>query len=463
MQVSAAQPPQAGASPFDIIRRRYLLKLHQHTGNNVIAYTSSWTTTEGGGPAASINAEDVQALMEVVHGLQGDNLDLIVHSPGGSAEATEAVVAYLRKKFSRIRVFVPQAAMSAATMLACAADEIVMGRHSSIGPIDPQLVVLIEGQIVQAPAAAIKAQFEQAQKECMDDPRKLPSWIPMLRQYGPALLAQCNYHEDLAKSLVGSWLAKYMFRGEADASTRGKRIAAHLADHQHFKTHGRFIDRDQASALGLRISNLEADQVLQDLVLSVFHSSTLTFSSTPTIKIVENHLGRAFVKANREIIINIPRGDPAGPTHRVAGRLLQQLYLGEPVDVPTAHVPVCRVPIAEQLAALQRLGNGWLDGVGTKYSTTSLGRAREILEPLVVSFGLPTPYLYPTPEGEIRAEWPTTAWDVVLTFDPEVTRAELVANATTRDETEEATYAADLSGMLSMSAKLGRLLRPEAG
>jgi hypothetical protein len=58
--------------------------------------------------------------------------------------------------------------------------------------------------------------------------------------------------------------------------------------------------------------------VLQDLALSVFHSSTLTFSSTPTIKIVENHLGRAFVKQSREIIINIPRGapaiGPAGPT-----------------------------------------------------------------------------------------------------------------------------------------------------
>jgi hypothetical protein len=219
MQATATQPQPPTASPFDTIRRRYLLKLHQRTGNNVIAYTSNWTTTEAGGPAASINAEDVQALMEVVHGLRGDNLDLVLHSQGGSAEATEAVVAYLRKKFTRIRVFIPQAAMSAATMLACAADEIVMGRHSSIGPIDPQLVLLLEGQVVQAPAAAIKAQFEQAQKECMEDPRKLPSWIPMLRQYGPAMLAQCNYHEDLAKALVGSWLAKYMFRGETDATT----------------------------------------------------------------------------------------------------------------------------------------------------------------------------------------------------------------------------------------------------
>ncbi len=176
-----------GTSPFDVVRRRYLARLHEHTGNNVIAYTTNWTTNESGDPDASIKTEDVQAFMEVVHGLKGEKLDLVLHSPGGSAEATEAVVSYLRKKFKYIRVFVPQAAMSAATMLACAADEIVMGRHSSLGPIDPQIVLRVEGQAVQAPAAAIKAQFEQAQKECMDDPRKLPSWIPMLRQYGPAL------------------------------------------------------------------------------------------------------------------------------------------------------------------------------------------------------------------------------------------------------------------------------------
>jgi hypothetical protein len=306
MKAAAGQPQPASASPFDIVRRRYLAKLHQHTGNNVIAYTTNWTTNEGGGPAASIGAEDVQAFMEVVHGLRGDKLDIVVHSPGGSAEATEALVSYLRKKFERIRVLIPQAAMSAATMLACAADEIVVGRHSSIGPIDPQLVLRLEGQVVQAPAAAIKAQFEQAQQECMADPRKLPSWIPMLRQYGPALLAQCTYHEDLAKTLVGSWLATYMFRGDEDAVSKGEGVAKRLADHKEFKTHGRFIDRDQAKAMGLKVSSLEDDQELQDFVLSIFHSSTLTFSSTPTVKIVENHLGRAFVKQSREILINLP-------------------------------------------------------------------------------------------------------------------------------------------------------------
>lgn len=78
--------------------------------------------------ATAIGGEDIQALMEVAHGLAGSGLDLILHSPGGSLETTEAVVSYLRSQFSHIRVIVPQLAMSAATMIACAANEIPWDR-----------------------------------------------------------------------------------------------------------------------------------------------------------------------------------------------------------------------------------------------------------------------------------------------------------------------------------------------
>src|SRR5437870_9673496 len=87
-----------------------------------------------------ITDEDMEGFMEALTPLPAsDGLDLVLHSPGGSAEATEALVSYLRSKFSDIRVIVPQAAMSAATMLACAANLVVMGKHSSLGPIDPQM------------------------------------------------------------------------------------------------------------------------------------------------------------------------------------------------------------------------------------------------------------------------------------------------------------------------------------
>ena len=68
-------------------------------------------------------------------GMVGDDnpkLDLILHSPGGTLPATQAIVRALRGRYEHIRVFIPQRAMSAAAMLACAADQIIMGGFGSL-------------------------------------------------------------------------------------------------------------------------------------------------------------------------------------------------------------------------------------------------------------------------------------------------------------------------------------------
>jgi len=63
------------------------------------------------------------------------------------------------------------------------------------------------------------------------------------------------------------------------------------------KTHGRPIGYELARAKGLKVSLLEEDQKLQDLVLSVFHSSTVTLDITPVIKFIENHTGKGWFLA----------------------------------------------------------------------------------------------------------------------------------------------------------------------
>lgn len=125
---------QGDAPDFDGVRRRYLAELHRHTRRNVVLYASGWLQRDAPPTLTSINEEDIHALMEVTSGLQGTNLDLILHSPGGSPEAAEGIVSYLRSRFDHIRVIVPQLAMSAATMITCAANEIWMGKHSFPAP-----------------------------------------------------------------------------------------------------------------------------------------------------------------------------------------------------------------------------------------------------------------------------------------------------------------------------------------
>lgn len=225
----------------------------------------------------------------------------MLHSPGGSAEATASIVRYLRRQFEDIRVFVPVAAMSAATMWALSGNRIVMGKHSQLGPIDPQLVTP-GGQF---PARGIIEQFERARQECSEDPSLLGAWLPMLQQYGPSLLVQCERAEELARRLVGEWLEAYMFAGENDAAEKAERIAAYFGDYGRHQSHNLGIDRDQAREEGVRIEDLESDPSLQDAVLSVHHAFFHTFSSSP-VKVVENHLGRGFFKHEHQVVTQMP-------------------------------------------------------------------------------------------------------------------------------------------------------------
>ena len=292
-----AKTTAQGAPPdFDGVRRRYLLELHRHTNRNVILYASGWIQKEDASPTlVSIGDEDIHALMEVTAGLEGPHVDLILHSPGGSPEAAEAIVSYLRSRFSHLRVIVPQLAMSAATMISCAADEVVMGKHSFLGPTDPQIVLSTPLGVRAVPAQAVLDQFEKAKKECAD-PTKLSVWLPMLSQYGPDLLMRCETALRLSQELVKTWLETYMFKEMPDRFERAELLSRWLADHTKFKSHSRHISRTELQNNRLVLTALEDDQTLQDLVLSVFHATIHTFTGTPVVKIVENHTGRAFVK-----------------------------------------------------------------------------------------------------------------------------------------------------------------------
>ena len=293
--------------PFDMVRRKYLRGLSEYTRRDIILYATKWTQPANiPSEMISITDEDIQGFMEVISGLSEPNLDLIIHSPGGSAEATEALVKYLRVKFRHIRVIIPYGAMSAATMLACAADVIVMGKHSFIGPIDPQVIVHTRLGIRTIPAQAIIEQFKKAKEECKDDPKNLGVWLPIVEQYGPALIVECEHAIDLSKTLVLDWLTEYMFSKEQNAEETIKKIADTLANHSLFKSHRRHIDREQAKEIGLKVENLEDDDKLQDLVLSVFHATTHTFDGTGAVKIIENQLGKAFIKQVQQVVVSPP-------------------------------------------------------------------------------------------------------------------------------------------------------------
>lgn len=284
-------------TPWDILRRKYLKALADLTGRATIVYASAWLEPRSQEPGIiTVQLGDIQGFMEAVSNIQERKLDLILHSPGGSAEAAESIVDYLRTRFEHIRVFVPVAAMSAATMMALGADEIVLGAHSQLGPIDPQFAIQTPEGPRTSPSQAILDQFQLAKEECKN-PNNLAAWLPILRSYLPGLIAQCEHQRKLAETIVARWLEMYMFNGDPEAKKKAEATSAWFADFKGFLSHSRRVSRIHAREQNLRVVDLEDDHELQDAVLSVHHAVQLSFSQTGMSKIVENHHGRSWLQS----------------------------------------------------------------------------------------------------------------------------------------------------------------------
>ena len=312
-EVNQSKNPQGTGPDFDGIRRKYLRALHDLTKRAVILYSTAFLESRPVPPVdLQISLADISGFMETVANVTEPNLDLILHSPGGSAEAAEAIVDYLRQRFNHIRIFVPIAAMSAATMVALSGDEIVMGQHSQLGPIDPQFIISTPEGPRSAPAKAILNQFELAKEQCRD-PSNLGAWLPILRSYAPGLLTQCEDSRELAETMVTNWLRKYMFADDPEGASKSEAIGKWFAAYENFKSHLRRVGRDKVAEIRVKVTPLESDHNLQDAVLSVHHATMHTFSGTPAFKIIENHHGRAWVLMSRQVVLQPAAPQPAPP------------------------------------------------------------------------------------------------------------------------------------------------------
>lgn len=275
-----------GGHALDIVRRKYLGEIPKHTDRNVIAYYSGWLQRPHHSDTA-VGDKDLSGFMLNIHKLdRNKGLDLILHTPGGDVTATEALVLYLKKMFGKdIRAIVPQLSMSAGTMIALSCKSIVMGKHSSLGPVDPQM-----GGI---PCQAVLAEFEKARKDIISDPKHAALWQFIISKYHPTFLGSCKHAIDLTQDLVKKWLLENMCASDEPGADR---ILELFSSHDNSKTHARHIMVDQCKDIGLQIEELEDDEKLQDLVLTVHHAFMHTFSNTGAVKIIENQRGVAFIE-----------------------------------------------------------------------------------------------------------------------------------------------------------------------
>jgi len=284
---------QDTGSALDIVRRKYIKKLHEKTKRNVICYYSGFLSNHNH-PDVGINDTDMTGFMSAINKLdKTKGLDLIIHSPGGEVAATEAIGNYLKEIFKNdIRVIVPQLAMSGGTMLSCIGKEIIMGKHSNIGPVDPQFG--------GTPCYGVIQEFEKARNEIIENPKTIPVWQPIITKYPPAFIEQCYKAIELSKELMREWLEKgKMLDGEENKEKKISEIIKYLNNNEKTKIHSRHINITKAKEIGLKITDLENDDEFQDAVLSIHHCYMHTFSNSSAVKIIENHNGVATISIAR--------------------------------------------------------------------------------------------------------------------------------------------------------------------
>jgi len=278
---------KGNVNPLDEVRRKYLQKIFQKTGRNVIAYYSGWLQKKDISDVA-INDKDKNALMVTIHKMdRTKGLDLLLHTPGGEIAATESIVDYIKEMFGNdVRAIIPQISMSAGTMIALSTKEIMMGKQSNLGPIDPQMGGLA--------CQAILDEFKTAVSDIQTNPSSAPLWQVIISKYHPTLLGECQYAIDWSEKLVGEWLDNNMCKGNSQLKDK---ILKEFSDHESNKSHARHISREKCKQIGVTVIDMEDDNDLQDLILTTHHAFMHTFSSSMAYKIVENQLGIAYIES----------------------------------------------------------------------------------------------------------------------------------------------------------------------
>lgn len=273
----------------DVIRNKYLHALQKKTGRNIIAYYSGWLQRPS--MESGISDLDQNSFMTMISDMaksKNDGLDLILHTPGGNIAATEALGYYLKKIFNNdIRVIVPHLAMSAGTMIACCAKEILMGKHSSLGPTDPQFSSL-NGSVS---ASAVLEEFESARRDVVREPKLTQLWQTIVSKYPIALLIESQKACEWSEDIVNSWLLDNMFQSDSNKDVIAGEIAKLLGDHNESKNHNKHFSICDLRKAGLKVQALETDQELQDIVLTIHHVFMYTFAMSKAVKIIENHNG----------------------------------------------------------------------------------------------------------------------------------------------------------------------------
>jgi hypothetical protein len=246
----AVRTPFYAANHADRVHRQACVaKLEAAFDAHLICYV--------GGIDTQIERNDTLGFCDLLHRIpKGSNVDLLLHTPGGEIDAAEKLMSLVRAVAvkGRLRVIVPDFAKSAGTLMALAADKIVMSDASELGPIDPQVVRHdSQGNLHNQSVLNYLDAYEEHAASLRSNPSD-PVAQMMLDKLDPVVVKKFQTIRDRARRLAEVHLKQGMFKAVPGNYTK---IASDLMDLNRWQSHGQMISRHDAADIGLVVEHVD--------------------------------------------------------------------------------------------------------------------------------------------------------------------------------------------------------------
>lgn len=216
-------------------------------------------------PHGMMLGTDINLMMDLTDDLGPEKVpvDLMIMTSGGDANAAEQILNLLHQRGESVRVIVPRSAKSAGTLLALGAQEIIMGVASELGPVDPQIPVVVGGLPRYVPAQAFIDSMEDLlnrthQAQASNAPGM--GYMQLLQGINVAFVNEAKRQIDHSREMGKRWLTKAMYPGDG---AKAEAIMDRLTAANVHYSHGRMIDAQMArDDIGLNVTILPPDDQL---------------------------------------------------------------------------------------------------------------------------------------------------------------------------------------------------------
>jgi hypothetical protein len=187
-------------------------------------------------------------------------LDIIINSPGGDIDAAYNLSSLFKKYgHQRLTFIIPRWAKSAATLLACAGDEILMTPVAELGPLDPQITQInpMEERIEQFSPLHVQTTLEMIRNEYKEGNKDLAEGLLKRLQF-PLTLGSFMKAPEIAKQYLVRLLKERMEK-TGKLGAKAEEIADRLT--KDYADHGFCINMAEAKKIGLNVQELDEDQL----------------------------------------------------------------------------------------------------------------------------------------------------------------------------------------------------------